>query len=266
MKNVSSVRKLSKCMYQVTQDTSAQLFLGECRFGSAVTEQPRVERLEKTQGLIFFIRIEEQGDGCNALSLYRILNANTTASTGIDELECTLWLVDIRTSNISNYNIGHQYESALLTQRVMVTHSDWVSVKSQGLGEVSPSASGTTSWTQGSFQSTSRSRQGLASDGQFRHLDGLSEDHWRSFILQHGNVLRFSRKNCQEELNSVTGASAGKFCVPSTVFNQCMLTPGPFESTGRCLLPFWRIFGVMTLSCYSKSLQVTHYKLTSYDT
>ena len=176
MKNVSSVRKLSKCMYQVTQDTSAQLFLGECRFGSAVTEQPRVERLEKTQGLIFFIRIEEQGDGCNALSLYRILNANTTASTGIDELECTLWLVDIRTSNISNYNIGHQYESALLTQRVMVTHSDWVSVKSQGLGEVSPSASGTTSWTQGSFQSTSRSRQGLASDGQFRHLDGLSED------------------------------------------------------------------------------------------
>ena len=72
MKNVSSVRKLSKCMYQVTQNTSAQLFLGECRFGSAVTEQPGVERLEKTQGLIFF-RIEEQGDGCNALSHQRAL-------------------------------------------------------------------------------------------------------------------------------------------------------------------------------------------------
>ena len=63
---------------------------------------------------------------------------------------------------------------------------------------------------------------------------------WRSFVLQHGNVLRCSRKNCQEELNSVTDASAGKFCIPSTVFNRCMLTPGPFESTGRC---FFTILG-----------------------
>lgn len=184
-------------------------------------------------------------------------------STGIDELECTLWLMDIRTSNISNYNIGHRYESALLTQRVMVTHSDWVSVKSQGLGEVSPSASGTTSWTQGSFQSTSRSRQGLASDGQFRHLDGLSEDPLSySMEMSSGSQEKTVKRNWIVSLVQVLESFA--YHQPSSISvcsPQVLL-----RVQGAAFLPFWGIFGVMTLSCYSKSLQVRHYKLTSYDT